>query len=70
MVASPSGEVSSSFLPPFIQRMTFNGAPYDRNFLRHEDLVRGGNITFELGQQPNRQRGTSPSSAPYSFSKE
>jgi putative alpha-1,2-mannosidase len=50
--------------------MTFNGAPYDRNFLRHEDLVRGGSITFELGQQPNRQRGTSPSSAPYSFSKE
>ncbi len=70
VVASPSGEVSSSFLPPFIQRMTFNGVPYDRNFLRHEDLVRGGNITFELGQQPNRQRGTSPSSAPYSFSKE
>ena len=55
---------------PYIQRMTFNGTPYDRNYLRHEDLLRGGTITFELGAQPNRQRGTAPTSAPYSFSKE
>ena len=58
----------NSQLPPYIQRMTFNGAPYERNYLRHEDLVRGGRITFELADQPNRQRGTSSEAAPYSFS--
>ena len=67
----PSGTPSGlSSLPLFIQRMTFNGTPYDRNYLRHEDLLRGGTITFELGALPNRQRGTAPTSAPYSFSKE
>ena len=58
----------NSTLPPYVHKMIFNGAPYDRNYLRHEDLVRGGRITFELSDQPNRQRGTSPEAAPYSFS--
>ncbi len=53
----------------YIQQMTFNGATYDRNYLRHEDLLRGGYVQFVLGPQPNRQRGTLPEAAPYSFSK-
>jgi len=66
-----SGGLSAgASLPPFIQRMTFNGQPYDRNYLRHEDLLRGGTIRFDLGSQPNRQRGTTEDAAPYSFSKE
>ena len=55
---------------PYIQQMTFNGQAYDRNYLRHEDLLRGGSIHFTLGAQPNRQRGISTNAAPYSFSKE
>ena len=57
-------------LPPYIQRMTFDGQPYTRNYLRHEDLIRGGTIRFDLGAQPNRSRGTADIDAPYSFSKE
>ena len=50
--------------------MTFNGQPYTRNYLRHEDLMRGGNIQFQLSATPNRSRGTTDADAPYSFSKE
>ena len=57
-------------LPPYIQQMFFNGAAYNHNYLRHEDLVRGGRIAFELGSQPNRSRGTAATDAPYSFSNE
>ncbi len=59
-----------SGLPPYIQRMTLNGATYDRNYLCHEELLRGGTIHFDLGPQPNRQRGTAADAAPYSFSNE
>ena len=54
---------------PYIQQMSVNGQPYYLNYLRHEDLLRGGRISYELGAQPNRQRGTNDEAAPYSFSK-
>ena len=59
----------SESLPPYIQAMTFNGQPYTRNYLRHEDLLRGGSIQFQLSATPNRSRGTADTDAPYSFSK-
>ena len=55
---------------PYIQRMTFDGQSYSRNYLRHEDLLKGGRIMFDLGPQPNRSRGTADGDAPYSFSNE
>jgi len=55
---------------PYIGQMTFNGQLYDRNYLEHADIMHGGSIVFSMQPQPNRQRGTSPAAAPYSFSKE
>ena len=61
---------ASNVESPYIQRMTFDGQSYSRNYLRHEDLVKGGRILFDLGAQPNRSRGTADGDAPYSFSNE
>ncbi|MBO4802829.1 MAG: GH92 family glycosyl hydrolase [Bacteroidaceae bacterium] len=55
---------------PFIQKLLVNGQEYTQNYFRHADLLRGGSLRFQLGQEPNRSRGTAPSDAPYSFSKE
>ncbi|MBR1485497.1 MAG: GH92 family glycosyl hydrolase [Prevotella sp.] len=66
--ASSSGQAAD--LPPYIGQLTFNGQPYDRNYLEHADLMKGGRLSFQLQSQPNRQRGTSAEAAPYSFSKE
>lgn len=55
---------------PYIGAMTLNGRNYDRNYLEHSDLTKGGSIVFQMQAEPNRQRGTSEEALPYSFSKE
>ena len=52
----------------YIQSMTVNGKPYSRNYLEHEQLMKGCDIRYVMGTTPNKKRGTAPSDAPYSFS--
>ena len=54
----------------YIRAMTMDGKPYSKNYLRHDDLMKGTHIRFEMSDQPNKDRGTDPSDAPYSFSRE
>lgn len=54
----------------YIQKMTLNGADYTKNYLTHSDLLKGGNIVYNMSATPNKQRGIADSDAPYSFSKE
>ena len=54
----------------YINSMSVNGKPYDVNFLTHDQLTGGAKITYEMSPTPNLHRGTSPASAPYSFSDE
>ncbi|WP_369410134.1 hypothetical protein [Hufsiella arboris] len=43
---------------------------YNNNWLGHESVLKGGTITFDMSNQPNKQRGVSASSFPYSLSNE
>ena len=52
----------------YVQNVNFNGADYTKNFLLHNDLQAGGEITYQMGNTPNKNRGTADSDAPYSFS--
>lgn len=54
----------------YVDRLTVNGQPYEHNYLTHDVLMQGGNITYTLSAQPNTQRGTADADAPYSFSRE
>lgn len=54
---------------PYIGTMTVNGRPYDRNYLEHTELIKGGNIVYQMQATPNRQRGISDKALPYSFTK-
>ena len=54
----------------YIQTMTLNGKPYGKNYITHDDLMAGGKIEFEMGAQPNKSRGVTADSFPYSFSNE
>ena len=51
----------------YIQQMTLNGADYQHNYLNHSTLMQGANIRFGMGINANKQRGTQPQDAPYSF---
>ena len=52
----------------YIQQMTLNGADYQHNYLDHKQLMQGANIRFGMSTTANKQRGTLPQDAPYSFS--
>lgn len=54
----------------YVQKILFNGQPYEKNYLNHFDLLQGGELRFMMGNTPNTQRGTSPNAFPYSLSDE
>ncbi|WP_083326110.1 GH92 family glycosyl hydrolase [Hymenobacter coccineus] len=53
----------------YVNALTVNGKPYDKNWLSHEELLKGAVLDFDMSATPNKERGTSPDAAPYSFSK-
>ena len=54
----------------YISTMKVNGKNYTRNYLTHEDLLRGITINCTMSATPNKTRGTEEKDTPYSFSKE
>jgi hypothetical protein len=50
----------------YIQRAQLNGTPYTRSFLRHSDIVRGGELVLEMGDRPNTAWGSSKRDRPSS----
>lgn len=60
---------ANSSLTPYVDALTLNGKTYNKNFLRHDDLLKGATLNFKMSETPNLTRGTSKDAAPYSFSK-
>ena len=54
---------------PYIGAATLNGQPLDHAFLRHGELMAGGELRFTMQAEPNRAWGTHPSQSPYSMSR-
>ncbi len=42
----------------YIQSARLNGKPFDRSFIWHDEIVKGGELVFEMGDQPNRTWAT------------
>ncbi len=41
----------------YVQSVTLNGKKLSRNWITHEEIMSGGTLAFEMGPQPNKQRG-------------
>ena len=52
----------------YIKEMKVNGKSQTRNFLTHDQLIKGANIQFQMSPVPNKQRGTTEIDVPYSLS--
>lgn len=65
-IAAPGNNDSKRY----ISGMTLNGKTYTKNYLTHEDLLKGATISYTMGTTPNKQRGTKVTDFPYSFSGE
>ena len=50
----------------YIQSATLNGKSYPNAYLRHEDIMNGSELVFEMGPKPNEQWGSSVNERPYS----
>jgi predicted alpha-1,2-mannosidase len=53
----------------YIQSATLNGKPYSRNYITHEDIMNGGTLVLQMGDQPAKNRGIGEDDKPFSLSK-
>ena len=49
---------------PYIRGAKLNGQPFDKVFLTHDQLVKGGQIVFDMNSAPDYKWATAPSSRP------
>jgi len=52
----------------YVNTMTYNGKPYDLNWVSHLDLMKGAVINMDMSATPNKTRGVKASDVPYSLS--
>jgi putative alpha-1,2-mannosidase len=50
----------------YIQRIMLNGKPYSKSFIRHKDVMNGGELVIEMGKKPSKTWGVKPADRPYS----
>ena len=53
----------------YIQNATLNGKRHTRNYIHYSDIVNGGVLELQLGNQPEKTRGTAKEDRPFSLSK-
>jgi predicted alpha-1,2-mannosidase len=52
----------------YVQSIKLNGKIVDKNFITHQELIKGGRLVFRMGTEPEKKRGTDDKSRPYSMS--
>jgi putative alpha-1,2-mannosidase len=52
----------------YVDALRIDGKPASRNWVGHDELMRGARLDFSMSAKPNLQRGTQAADAPYSFS--
>lgn len=53
----------------YIQSATLNNKSLEKNYITYTDIINGGTLRFEMGDKPNKNRGITKDSAPFSLSK-
>ncbi|MDP4284875.1 MAG: GH92 family glycosyl hydrolase [Bacteroidota bacterium] len=54
----------------YIQSAQLNGHPFNKPWIYHEELVKGGKLVLQMGKTPNKSWGSNPKMAPPSMSSE
>ncbi|MDV6331282.1 GH92 family glycosyl hydrolase [Asticcacaulis sp. 201] len=64
IIAAPGNSADNIY----VQRVRWNGKPYSKSWIHHADLMRGGELIFEMGPRPNPAFGANMVDRPPSFS--
>lgn len=59
---------NSSDKNKYVGSLLLNGKSYDKNWLNHFELLKGGTLDFKMSPTPNKTRGTQKSAYPFSLS--
>ena len=51
----------------YVKELRINGKRYDKLYLTHDDILAGGTFEFVMASKPNKSRGKSADSKPYSL---
>jgi predicted alpha-1,2-mannosidase len=65
-------EMEAHHLSPenyYVQSVTLNGKPLHRSYITHEEIIRGGRLVFEMGNQPDKDWASGAGEVPPSMSK-
>ena len=54
----------------YVDKIELNGKTWDKNYVEHSTIQDGGEINFTMTKLPNKKRGISENSYPYSMSNE
>ncbi len=52
----------------YVQQLKWNNVLYTKNYINHFDLLKGAILNFSMNNIPNRQRGNTKITYPYSYS--
>ena len=52
----------------YVDKVELNGDRYEYNWISHEDIMKGGKLTFYMSDKPNKKRGTEEKFHPFSLS--
>jgi putative alpha-1,2-mannosidase len=52
----------------YVGKVTLNGRPLDRSYLRHDEIMAGGELHFVMSSTPNKKWATGQDARPYSQS--
>lgn len=53
----------------YVGKVTLNGKPLNRSYIRHDEILAGGELHFTMQATPNKTWAIAPASRPYSASK-
>jgi predicted alpha-1,2-mannosidase len=54
----------------YVRGIKLNGKVIDKNYIRHDELIKGGRLVFTMDSEPDYKRGTEENSSPYSMSRD
>jgi putative alpha-1,2-mannosidase len=52
----------------YVGKVTLNGQPLTHSFIRHDEIMAGGELRFTMTSQPNKTWAASPDQRPFSMS--
>jgi predicted alpha-1,2-mannosidase len=61
---------SNSTANVYINAAELNGKKYTKNYITHDDIIKGGSLNLDMTSTPNKSRGTSTGDKPFSLTEE